>query len=366
MRRGRRRDGEGDSDVVVDVARPSAASANGAGNGARPAAPSPVPASTNGKTAGARPRLGDLLVDQQTITREQLENALLDQTKSGARLGDVLIAAGAIDEHELTEVLARQFQIPLADLRRERPDAEVLSAISESVARSLHLIPLRRADGALYVVVADPAHPQLREELGRAVKEPVRLLIATPSEVRRAIDQSYRALAGVAEHIKEFEVTSSARVSQETTVAAGRRRTRRSCRWSTCSSPRRCATARPTCTSSRRATRSGCGSASTARCTTSLTLPADMGPALVSRIKVMAGMNIVERRRAQDGQIETSRRRPRARHPGRRPRRSSSARRSCSGCSTRRRSLYRLDDLGMPDVTRTRSSVTSCARRSAW
>jgi type IV pilus assembly protein PilB len=167
-----------------------------------------------------RARLGDLLIERESITWVQLEEALLEQTKSGVRLGEILVAAGALDESQLAEVLASQFQLPLADLRRERPDPDALNAISESVARGLQVVPLRRVDGVLEMLVADPARPNLREELERTTKSKVAFFVASPSDVRSVIDQSYRALAGVAEHIKEFEITSSARVTQEVVATA--------------------------------------------------------------------------------------------------------------------------------------------------
>ncbi len=89
------------------------------------------------------------------------------------RLGEVLVAAGALDERQLAEVLATQFQLPLADLRRARPDPEVLGTISESIARSLQVVPLRRVDDVLHVLVTDPARPNLRQELEQATKSKV-------------------------------------------------------------------------------------------------------------------------------------------------------------------------------------------------
>ena len=80
-----------------------------------------------------------------------------------------------------------------------------------------------------------------------------------------------------------------------------------------------------------------------------LSLPQSMAQALVSRIKIMADMNIVERRRPQDGQIETDGRRDQPRHPGQHHRRRSTARRPCCGSSTRRRALYDVATLGMAD-----------------
>ena len=117
------------------------ASTNGSSSNGAKANGRAATAGTRAATPTGRPRIGDLLVERTAITREQLEEALLDQTKSGLRLGEILVAAGALDERQLTEVVASQFQLPLADLRRERPDPDALNAISESVARGLQVVP---------------------------------------------------------------------------------------------------------------------------------------------------------------------------------------------------------------------------------
>jgi type IV pilus assembly protein PilB len=312
VRRGRRRGAEETAvvqspsqatsvlDAAPDAAHTNGSSSNGASaNGHAATSAAPVAPATG------RPRLGDLLVERESITREQLESALLAQTKSGVRVGEILVAAGALDEYQLAEVLATQFQLPLADLRRERPDPEALGAISESVARGLQVVPLRRVDGVLEMLVADPARPDLREELERTTNSKVAFYVASPSDVRSVIDQSYRALAGVAEHIKEFEITSSARVTQEAVATAV-----------DVNAPV-VQVVNAIITQALRDRASDVhiepqGDQMRVRVRIdgalhdTLTLPGDMGPALVSRIKVMGGMNIVERRRAQDGQIETT------------------------------------------------------------
>ena len=85
-----------------------------------------------------------------------------------------------------------------------------------------------------------------------------------------------------------------------------------------------------------------------------------------SRIKIMADMNIVERRRPQDGQISTGARRPQRRHPGRHDRGRSRARRSSCGCWTRAARCYRLDQLGMPGRHDRALHRADPRRRTGW
>ena len=156
------------------------------------------------------PRLGELLLQRELISQDDLAAALVRQEESGVRIGAALVELGALDEKSLVLALAQQRGIEVVDLRREAPDPEALAALPESVARGLGALPLRRDDDGFAIVVADPNRPGLEAELERAVGGNIRLLLAPPSDVRRAIDRAYKALAGVAEHIRHFELTATA------------------------------------------------------------------------------------------------------------------------------------------------------------
>jgi type IV pilus assembly protein PilB len=270
-------------------------SANGAA-GAAPVAPGGAP--------HERRRLGDLLLERDLLSSDDLQRALHLQTTSGRRLGEELIELGILDERNLAKALAEQLGLPLVDLRQQTPDAAALETVPETLARGLNAVPMHLHPNGLDVVVADPDQPGLVDELTRAASKPIRLMLAPASDVRRAIDQSYRALAGVEQHIQDFArsapvITESQGVLQRAVdqdapvvqvvnlIITQALRDRAS---DIHIEPQ--------------------GDHVRIRMRTDgalhevLTLPAGMGPAVVSRIKVMADMNIVERRRAQDGQIE--------------------------------------------------------------
>ena len=106
-------------------------------------------------------RLGEQLLAKGAITADQLDEALLQQTDSGRRLGEVLVEIGLLDERMLAEVLAEQYGFSVVDLRPVAPAADALELIPESLARGMMAIPVRRADNRLAVVVADPSYPGL-------------------------------------------------------------------------------------------------------------------------------------------------------------------------------------------------------------
>jgi type IV pilus assembly protein PilB len=295
--------------------------------------------------------LGDLLVQRRLITSAQLAEALLRQGASGERVGSLLVKAGALDERRLTEVLAEQLQLTVVDLRTARPTPEALTALPEATARELQAVPLARADGTLIVVVGDPGAPGLAARLASAVGGPVELAIAPPSDIRRVINASYSALAGVNRAVLAFQAsealrrTSAASVTTElpadtapvvqvvNMILTQALRDRASD-----------AHIEPQDANMRIRFRID-GALHDA-----LSLPADMGPAIISRIKIMAGMNIVERRRSQDGQFTTE-------IDGRSldVRVATTATIWGEKCVLRlldkTRSLFQLHELGMPDDT---------------
>jgi type IV pilus assembly protein PilB len=148
--------------------------------------------------------LGELLIESQLIASSQLDEALLQQSASGKRLGELLVELGAIDDFDLARVLATRLNLPLADLRQSTPEDDAIALVPEAMARANVAIPVRRTDDGLQVAMAFPqdtaAVDQMRGSAGVAVVP----MIAPPSDIRRAIDKSYRALAGVCRHVDAF------------------------------------------------------------------------------------------------------------------------------------------------------------------
>jgi type IV pilus assembly protein PilB len=254
-------------------------------------------------------RLGDILVRKDRLTPTQLNEALLQQSASGKRIGQLLVELGALGEKDLAWALSEQFKIELVDLGHQTPDAEAVALLSETVARSESAIPLRlEEDGRLTIVVSDVT-PEMLGRLEAAAGRAVTLAVAPDADVKRAIDTSYKALAGVDQHIKAFEVATAEtlrRVAGQNAIDDGL----------TDDAPvvqvvnlvitqglrDRASDIHIEPQDDRIRVRFRIDGA----LHDILALPADIGPALVSRVKIMAGMNIVERRRPQDGQIATT------------------------------------------------------------
>src|SRR5947199_1954002 len=148
-------------------------------------------AATGPGTGGAVPKLGELLLEKRYITGTQLSETLLQQSVSGKRLGTLLVELGIVDEANLAAALAEQLSLPLIDLSDQVPEPDALKMLPETVARSLGALPLRNTAAGLEIAVADPG-PRTKEELSRAAGSPVLLLVASPSDVKPAIDSLCR------------------------------------------------------------------------------------------------------------------------------------------------------------------------------
>jgi type IV pilus assembly protein PilB len=246
-------------------------------------------------------RLGELLVAHGLATVDQVVAALTESQRGEPRfLGDLLVEAGVLSERVLTEVVAHQRSLNLVDLRKVEPAAAAVGLIPEAQARELMVIPLIARPEAVDVAIAVPVEGLLAL-LTDVIGRPVRIHIAARSDILRAIGASYRTLGGIASEVRAFESTHSTRSKAVGVETA------------TDDAP----VVRVVQMILTQALRDRASDVHIephpdkvlvryridGALHDVLDLPPSMGPAVVSRIKIMAGMNIVERRRAQDGQI---------------------------------------------------------------
>src|SRR5690348_18063540 len=106
--------------------------------------------------AAVAERIGDLLMREGLITREQLDKALDEQRQNGTRVGYNLVKLGFIQEVELTKMLAKQYKMPAVDLSRFEVDPKIAKMIPTDLATRNLVIPLKRDGRTLTVAMADP------------------------------------------------------------------------------------------------------------------------------------------------------------------------------------------------------------------
>jgi len=151
-------------------------------------------------------RLGDLLVDNKLISKRLLEEALEDQKKSGRKLGRVLIENGFITEDQMLEVLSQQLKIPFVDLLHYKSNPDVIKLIPEIQARRFRAVALSSDDSGILVGMADPTNIFAYDELSRILSRPVRLAVVRESDLLRTIDTVYRKteeISGFAEELSD-------------------------------------------------------------------------------------------------------------------------------------------------------------------
>lgn len=183
----------------------------------------------------ARIRLGELLVEAQIISREQLEETLTVQKRDGRRIGTLLVEAGLVSETQVTQILSQQLSVPWVSLYHIEFSRQLLNLVSQELAERYCLVPIfvRRVRGlgqTLYVAMDDPSDERAQAELAQFSGLPVRAMIAPPTDIRSAIRAYYSAgkdSASLSEAVAEVDAerasaerVASASVTQQALPAA--------------------------------------------------------------------------------------------------------------------------------------------------
>jgi type IV pilus assembly protein PilB len=142
-------------------------------------------------------RIGDLLMKEGLITKEQLDKALQEQRANGTRVGYNLIKLGFIQELELVKVLARQSKLPAVDLSKFEPDPKLIKLIPADLATKNLVLPLKRDGRTLTVAMADPTNFAVVEDLKFITRYDIQPVIAGEFTLRNAIEKNYESSTDV-------------------------------------------------------------------------------------------------------------------------------------------------------------------------
>ncbi len=145
--------------------------------------------------SGARPeklRLGDVLLRQQLITEAQLQQALALQQQSGKKLGRVLVDSGILTEELLADGLSRQLRIPCINLKTYPFRPELVRTLPEALARRLRVLVLEERSDGLLVGMSDPLDLLAFDEITRALKRSIHIAVVAESQLLPAFDRLYR------------------------------------------------------------------------------------------------------------------------------------------------------------------------------
>jgi type IV pilus assembly protein PilB len=249
-------------------------------------------------------RIGEMLVDANLISREHVVAALTEAQRGGPPklLGQRLVERGLVDERALAWVVARQYALEFVDLREITPEPAGIKLMTEATARQLMAIPLSVRSDVLIVAVAFPTQGTVAR-LQDAVGRPLKVKVAARSDILRAIGNHYRALTGISSQVREFQAEHAQRKGTarlDTAITNDNAPVVKVVQLVITQALRdRASDVHIEPQADRVRVRYRIDGA----LHDVLDLPAAMGPVVVSRIKILANMNIVERRRPQDGQI---------------------------------------------------------------
>ena len=181
-----------------------------------------------GDRALERERLGELLVREGLVSREQLARALEEQRTSGMRLGYCLVKLGLIAETELVKTLARQFRMPAVDLSRFEVDARIVKLVPAELALRHLVLPLKRDGRTLTVALGDPANAGVVDDLKFITRYDIFPVVAGEYTLRALVERHYEAgdhgmqtlLAELAQEEGDVELLASPEEDGAATLAA--------------------------------------------------------------------------------------------------------------------------------------------------
>ena len=155
-------------------------------------------------------QIGEMLLRESLITREQLDKALKEQKQGGTRIGFSLVSSGAISETELTRLLSRQYRVPAVDLSEVEVDEKILQLVPADFAGKHLILPLRRVGRTLTVAMVNPTDLSVVDDLKFITRFDVDAVVAGEYSLRMAIDRYYEVtndrLGDLLEELEEQDV----------------------------------------------------------------------------------------------------------------------------------------------------------------
>ena len=138
-------------------------------------------------------RLGDLLVAEGLITEAQLKQALGDQKGKTDKLGSILVKHGFITEEQLIGFLSRQYGIPSITLDRVEIDAETIRLVPTAIALKYEVLPVKRIGGTLTLAMADPTNVFALDDIAFMTNLQILPVVAPQAAIRKGIEKYYEA-----------------------------------------------------------------------------------------------------------------------------------------------------------------------------
>jgi type IV pilus assembly protein PilB len=150
-------------------------------------------------------KIANQLVESSLISQQQLELALTEQTKTGGSLGYNLVKTGAISEKAFAEFLSQTYNVPAVDLDDLEADEHSIELIPPEVATKFQVVPIKREGRVLTVAMANPDNIFAIDDIKFITGLEVRPVVATETAIKRAIDRFYESADSLAEVMKDMQ-----------------------------------------------------------------------------------------------------------------------------------------------------------------
>ena len=255
-------------------------------------------------------RIGDVLLSLNVVTNEQLDRCLELQTHSGMKLGDILVAEGYISKQQQKVALEFQLGVPYLDLGMTQIDPAIPKLIPEQLARKHGVIPIKLEEGVLFLAMIDPFDIVARDDVNIVTGFRTEVIMSSREDIQRAINIFYDSSDVVEKTIEEIKQTET--LDEEDTLLQLQQQASEE-------EVARAPVVRLVNTIIAQAIKMSASDIHIeAFSKTSkvryridgelkeiMTPPKTSHVAIVTRIKILGGMDIAETRKPQDGRIET-------------------------------------------------------------
>jgi type IV pilus assembly protein PilB len=137
------------------------------------------------------PKLGEFLIKEQLITKEQLDSAMRRQETYGGRLGSILVTQGYVTDDDITSVLSRQYGVPSINLSYFEVDPNIIKLIPVETAQKYQVLPLSRVGSTLTIATTDPTNVFAMDDIKFMTGLNVEPVIASETSLQEAIERYY-------------------------------------------------------------------------------------------------------------------------------------------------------------------------------
>jgi len=252
--------------------------------------------------------LGEILVKNGLINKQQIQAALELQRKERIKIGDALVKLGFVTDEEVLEALGEQFHYPVVDLRKAKISAAAIKAVPREVAEKHNLLPLKHDNGVLTIAIAEPPDLNTLDNLRFMLGAEIRCVLAKKDLIERALAQCYGGASKKSQEAmsKVIQNAETQEIDADTVSAEGAEE-----------DDDEAPVIRLVHLLIREAVKARASDIHIEPMANKLRIryridgvchevenpPKRLEPAILSRVKIMAGMDIAEKRRPQDGRI---------------------------------------------------------------